>query len=72
MHWFCGVVVALSGMASGILVVSANAWMQHPVGFRLVGGQPADVDEILEGRRIAAIGEADHIVHALAGGAVLV
>jgi cytochrome bd ubiquinol oxidase subunit I len=46
MHWFCGVMVALSGMASGILVVSANAWMQHPVGFRLLGGQPTEVDPV--------------------------
>lgn len=45
-HWLCGVAVALSGMASGILVVSANAWMQHPVGFRLVEGQPVDVDPV--------------------------
>jgi cytochrome d ubiquinol oxidase subunit I len=26
-HWFCGVVVGVSGLASGILVVAANAWM---------------------------------------------
>src|SRR5918995_6073934 len=34
-HWLCGWPVALSGAASGILVVSANAWMQQPVGFEL-------------------------------------
>src|SRR3954449_4100236 len=34
-HWLCGWPVALSGAASGILVVSANAWMQQPVGFDL-------------------------------------
>ncbi len=45
-HWLCGIVVAISGMASGILVVSANAWMQHPVGFRLVNGQAVDVDPV--------------------------
>src|SRR5918998_929392 len=26
-HWWCGVVVAVSGVASGVLVISANAWM---------------------------------------------
>jgi len=31
-HWWTGVPVALSGLASGILVVAANAWMQAPVG----------------------------------------
>src|SRR5688572_25804006 len=30
-HWLCGWAVAASGMASGILVLSANAWMQDPV-----------------------------------------
>jgi len=30
-HWWTGVPVALSGLASGILVVAANAWMQAPV-----------------------------------------
>jgi cytochrome d ubiquinol oxidase subunit I len=31
-HWWTGVPVALSGLASGVLVVAANAWMQAPVG----------------------------------------
>lgn len=34
-HWWTGVPVALSGLASGILVVAANAWMQAPVNFTL-------------------------------------
>jgi cytochrome bd ubiquinol oxidase subunit I len=42
-HWWCGVVIAVSGMLSGILVLGVNAWMQQPVGF-----------EILEGRIIAS------------------
>jgi cytochrome d ubiquinol oxidase subunit I len=45
-HWLCGIPVAVSGVASGILVVSANAWMQQPVGFQLVGGQAVNVDPI--------------------------
>jgi cytochrome d ubiquinol oxidase subunit I len=31
-HWWTGVPIALSGLASGVLVVAANAWMQAPVG----------------------------------------
>eukprot|EP01136_Pigoraptor_vietnamica_P037116 Opistho-1_new@104638 len=31
-HWFTGVVVGVSGLASGILVVAANAWMNSPTG----------------------------------------
>lgn len=45
-HWWCGVVVAISGCLSGILVLATNAWMQHPVGFRLVDGVPVDVDPL--------------------------
>jgi cytochrome bd ubiquinol oxidase subunit I len=44
-HWWCGVAVAISGAASAILVLATNAWMQHPVGFRLgPTGQALDVD----------------------------
>src|SRR3954453_8406663 len=34
-HWWCGVVVAVSGALSGIMVLGVNAWMQVPVGFEL-------------------------------------
>lgn len=30
-HFLCGIPVALSGVASGALVVAANAWMQLPI-----------------------------------------
>jgi cytochrome d ubiquinol oxidase subunit I len=39
-HWLTGMGVAVSGTASGILVVAANAWMQDPTGYALVGGRP--------------------------------
>jgi cytochrome bd ubiquinol oxidase subunit I len=45
-HWLCGVPVALGGLASGVLVVSANAWMQHPVGFDMVDGRAVNVDPL--------------------------
>jgi cytochrome bd ubiquinol oxidase subunit I len=46
-HWLCGIPVAVSGALSGILVVSANAWMQSPVGFTLgADGMPVDVDPL--------------------------
>jgi cytochrome d ubiquinol oxidase subunit I len=37
-HWWCGVVIAFSGILSGVLVLGVNAWMQLPVGFRLEAG----------------------------------
>jgi cytochrome bd ubiquinol oxidase subunit I len=45
-HVFAGIVVALSGAASGIFVVIANAWMNTPAGFKLVGGIPTEIDPI--------------------------
>jgi cytochrome d ubiquinol oxidase subunit I len=45
-HFASGIVVGLSGVASGILVVSANAWMNSPAGFRWVDGAALDVDPI--------------------------
>lgn len=34
-HWFAGVMIAISGAMSGILVLGVNTWMQIPVGFTL-------------------------------------
>src|SRR5437868_8606798 len=45
-HWLCGIPVAASGMMSGVLVMSTNAWMQDPVGFRLQNGVPVDIDPV--------------------------
>lgn len=45
-HWFTGVVVGVSGLASGILVVAANAWMNSPAGFEYLNGQYLHVDPI--------------------------
>jgi cytochrome d ubiquinol oxidase subunit I len=42
-HLFSGIVVAVSGVLSGIFVVIANAWMNAPTGFRLVDGIVTDV-----------------------------
>ncbi|ALR32489.1 cytochrome BD ubiquinol oxidase subunit I [Chryseobacterium sp. IHB B 17019] len=45
-HWFCGFLVGVSGLASGILVVAANAWMNSPAGFDYVDGQYLNIDPI--------------------------
>ena len=45
-HLWAGVAVAVSGAASGIFVVIANAWMNSPTGFDLVNGQIANIDPI--------------------------
>jgi len=45
-HWLAGVLVALSGVSSGIFVVTANAWMNTPTGFKLVSGLPTEIDPV--------------------------
>ncbi len=39
-HLFAGVLVSIGGALSGAFVVTANAWMNTPVGFRLDRRQP--------------------------------
>lgn len=46
-HWLSSVPIGLSGAASSIFVVMANAWMNTPTGFRLgPDGQLLSVDPI--------------------------
>ena len=50
-HWLAGLVVAISGALSGVLVVSVNAWMNTPAGFRMTAdgwmkGRVFDIDPI--------------------------
>src|ERR671914_551903 len=45
-HLYAGILVALSGAASGVFVVIANAWMNAPTGFDLVDGRITNTDPI--------------------------
>ena len=45
-HWFCGLLVGITGLASGILVVAANSWMNSPTGFDFINGQYLNIDPI--------------------------
>ncbi|BAU54366.1 putative cytochrome bd menaquinol oxidase subunit I [Mucilaginibacter gotjawali] len=45
-HLFTGLIVGISGIISGILVVSANSWMNNPTGFDFVNGQYLNIDPI--------------------------
>ncbi|HWC58083.1 MAG TPA: cytochrome ubiquinol oxidase subunit I, partial [Verrucomicrobiae bacterium] len=42
-HLLAGIVVAFSGMISGVFVVTANAWMNTPAGFEMVDGKPTNI-----------------------------
>ena len=45
-HWFTGVIIGISGVASGILVVSANSWMNAPSGFDYANGVFSNIDPV--------------------------
>src|SRR5512145_1209608 len=45
-HLTAGILVALSGVLSGVFVVIANAWMNTPAGFDLVDGRMTNIDPI--------------------------
>src|ERR1700750_3335485 len=37
-HVLSGLPIALAGITGSLFVISVNAWMNHPTGFRLAGG----------------------------------
>ncbi|MGY5851673.1 cytochrome ubiquinol oxidase subunit I [Salegentibacter sp. F14] len=45
-HWFTGIIVGVAGVASGILVVSANGWMNAPSGFDYIDGEFLNIDPV--------------------------
>lgn len=45
-HWLTTIPLAVSGAASGIFVTAVNAWMNSPAGFKMVDGQPTDIDPV--------------------------
>nr|WP_262915238.1 cytochrome ubiquinol oxidase subunit I [Niabella ginsengisoli] len=61
-HWFTGVIVGVSGLASGILVVAANAWMNSPTGFDYVNGKYVNVDPIAAMFNDAWLSQAIHMI----------
>lgn len=61
LHLFAGVMVAVSGAASAVFVIIANAWMNTPTGFRLENGQPVEIDPIAAMMNPAAFGQTLHM-----------
>jgi cytochrome d ubiquinol oxidase subunit I len=45
-HWLVGWPIVASGFLSALFVVTANAWMNAPAGFRLADGKVVDVRPI--------------------------
>src|SRR5881628_1939899 len=61
-HIAAGAMVALSGAASAVFVVIANAWMNTPAGFRLIDRQPQDIDPIAAMLNPSALPQVVHIL----------
>ncbi len=61
LHWAVGWVVAASGILSGVFVVTANAWMNAPAGFKIVDGQVTDIDPIAAMLNQASLHEVIHM-----------
>ena len=45
-HFASGIPIVISGFTGSLMVVSVNAWMNHPTGFRLSGGEAIDVHPV--------------------------
>ena len=39
LHFLSGIPIAVAGITGSMFVISVNAWMNHPTGFKLVGGR---------------------------------
>jgi cytochrome d ubiquinol oxidase subunit I len=61
-HLLAGAMVAVSGAASAVFVVTANAWMNTPRGFQLDNGWPVNIDPIAAMMNPAAAPEVLHMV----------
>ena len=45
-HFASGIPIVISGFTGSLMVISVNAWMNHPSGFQLRGGEAVDVDPV--------------------------
>lgn len=45
-HWGTGLLVGISGFASGIFVVAANSWMNSPTGFEWADGVVTNIEPV--------------------------
>jgi len=45
-HFASGIPIVISGFTGSLMVIAVNAWMNHPTGFRLSGGEAVDVHPV--------------------------
>jgi cytochrome d ubiquinol oxidase subunit I len=61
-HWLTGLGVGICGVASGIFVVAANAWMNSPAGFTWIDGKASNIDPVAAMFNSAWFSQAQHTV----------
>lgn len=62
LHWLTGWPVAIAGFFSAFFVVTANAWMNAPAGFRLEHGQLADIRPLAAMFNVATGAQTTHMI----------
>jgi cytochrome bd ubiquinol oxidase subunit I len=45
-HLLCGIPIIVAGISGSLMVLSVNAWMNNPSGFRLQDGRAVDVEPV--------------------------
>src|SRR3954453_17587368 len=45
-HFLSGIPIVIAGFTGALMVISVNAWMNHPGGFELRGGRAVNVDPV--------------------------
>ncbi|MBZ0198967.1 MAG: cytochrome ubiquinol oxidase subunit I [Ignavibacteriaceae bacterium] len=61
-HWAAGLMVGVSGVLSGVFVITANAWMNSPAGFDWVNGQAINIDPWKAMFNDAWISQSSHMI----------
>jgi cytochrome bd ubiquinol oxidase subunit I len=61
-HMLSGLLVAASGIFSAVFVVTANAWMNAPAGFKFINGRVTDVDPVAAMLNPASFHEVPHTI----------
>jgi cytochrome d ubiquinol oxidase subunit I len=45
-HMLSAIPIVITGFTGSLMVIAVNAWMNHPSGFRLVGGEAVDINPV--------------------------
>jgi cytochrome d ubiquinol oxidase subunit I len=61
-HWIAGIVVAVSGLLSGVFVVTVNAWMNAPTGFTVTDGRVTGIDPVAAMLNPASLQQVIHMI----------